>query len=346
MGWDSFGLPAEQYAIETGTHPEVTTKRNIETFKRQLKALGFSYDWGREVATTDEGYVRWTQWVFCKLFEKGLARQEEASVNWCPKLGTVLANEEVIGGTSERGGHPVVRTPLRQWVLEITKYADRLVDGLDGLDWPKGTMESQRQWIGRSEGCTIKFGTDGGEDVEVFTTRCDTIMGVTYVCLAPENKLVPVLTTDAQRAAVDEYVAASAGRSDMDRAAGKDKTGVFTGSYATHPLTGEKVEVWAADYVLGGYGTGAVMAVPAHDERDYEFAEAFRLPVKNVVGPEGGGDAELPYLERGVCVNSGKFTGMKTSDALTAVAHTLEGKGRGGTKVQYKLRDWLFSRQR
>ena len=290
--------------------------------------------------------MKWTQWIFCQLFEKGLARQEEALVNWCPKLGTVLANEEVIGGKSERGDHPVVRTPLRQWVLEITKYADRLLTGLDGLDWPKGTVESQRQWIGRSEGCTVRFGVGGGEDVEVFTTRCDTLMGVTYVCLAPEHRLVADLTKEDRKEDVEAYVARAASRSDMDRAAGKEKTGVFTGSYAVHPVTGEEVQVWVADYVLGGYGTGAVMAVPAHDARDYEFAEEFGLPVKAVVGPKVRGEPELPFLERGVCVDSGEFSGLETKDALKAVANSLEDKGRGGPKVQYKLRDWLFSRQR
>ena len=313
MGWDAFGLPAEQHAINTGTHPRETTLQNIGTFKRQLKALGLSYDWDRELSTTDPDYVKWTQWIFLQLFEAGLAQQKEVPVNWCPALGTVLANEEVIDGLSERGDHPVVRAPLRQWVLKITEYADKLLAGLDGLDWPAGTLRSQREWIGRSEGTSVKFQVKGGtEDVEVFTTRPDTLMGATYVVLAPEHPLALKLGNEDS---VKEYADAAARKSDMDRTAdAKTKTGVPTDSYAVHPLTGEDVPIWVADYVLGAYGTGAVMAVPAHDTRDFAFAEAFGLPIVRVV--EGG---DLPYTDPGVCVNSGEFDGLKTGKAKKVV---------------------------
>ncbi|GMH90258.1 hypothetical protein TL16_g11712 [Triparma laevis f. inornata] len=345
MGWDSFGLPAEQYAMQTGTHPEVTTFKNIETFKRQLKSLGFSYDWDKEIATTDPEYVRWTQWIFIQLFNKGLAAQSSVSVNWCPALGTVLANEEVINGLSERGDHPVKRLPLRQWVLEITKYADRLEEGLEGLDWPAGTMTSQKQWIGKSSGCEIVFSTpDSLPPISVFTTRCDTLMGVTYVSLAPEHPLVSDLTAAYQQKEVEAYVAETSSRSDMDRTSNKEKTGVFTGSYCVHPLTGESVPIWVADYVLGSYGSGAVMAVPAHDERDYEFAQKFNLEIKPVVDSSSG--SELPFTGTGVNVNSGEFDGLKTGKAKKAVMKKLETLNMGGEKIQYKLRDWLFSRQR
>jgi len=266
MGWDSFGLPAEQFAINTGAQPAETTAKNIANFKRQLKMLGFSYDWDREVATTDVDYVKWTQWIFLQLYKKGLAKQSSVSVNWCPELGTVLANEEVINGLSERGDFPVERLPLRQWILKITDYADRLEEGLDGLDWPSGTMSSQKQWIGKSVGCNADFAVDGldGEKITVFTTRADTLMGVTYVTLAPEHPLVSSVTSEEQKAEVDEYVTATSSRSDLDRTSSKEKTGVFTGGYAIHPISGEKVPIWVGDYVLGSYGTGAVMAVPAH----------------------------------------------------------------------------------
>ncbi|KAH8052054.1 hypothetical protein JL722_10501 [Aureococcus anophagefferens] len=337
MGWDAFGLPAEQHAINTGTHPRETTLTNIGTFKRQLKSLGLSYDWDRGA------------WIFLQLFKVGLAEQKEVPVNWCPALGTVLANEEIIDGLSERGSHPVVRAPLRQWVLKITDYADKLLDGLDDLDWPAGTLRSQREWIGRSEGAAVKFRVQGLEDetVEVFTTRPDTLMGATYVCLAPEHPLVARLS-DSNREAVDAYVAAAARKSDLDRTATSEKTGVPTGSSVVHPLTGEALPLWVADYVLGAYGTGAVMAVPAHDARDFAFAaEAFDLPVKVVVESKAGAEDELPFVGSGVAVNSGeKYDGLKTAKAKKAVTYDLDQQDAGGTQVTYKLRDWVFSRQR
>eukprot|EP00569_Conticribra_weissflogii_P006338 CAMPEP_0171347436 /NCGR_PEP_ID=MMETSP0878-20121228/27835_1 /TAXON_ID=67004 /ORGANISM="Thalassiosira weissflogii, Strain CCMP1336" /LENGTH=917 /DNA_ID=CAMNT_0011851479 /DNA_START=282 /DNA_END=3035 /DNA_ORIENTATION=- len=351
IGWDSFGLPAEQFAINTGTHPEVTTAKNIANFKRQLQMLGFSYDWDKEVATTDVNYVKWTQWIFLQLYKKGLATQSEVSVNWCPALGTVLANEEVINGLSERGDHPVVRLPLRQWVLKITEYADRLEQGLEGLDWPSGTMTAQEQWIGKSEGTEIEFKVDGldGEKVTVFTTRADTLFGVTYVTLAPEHPLVSAITTPEQKEAVDAYVATTSSRSDLDRTSSKEKTGVFTGGYAIHPLTNEKVPIWIGDYVLGSYGTGAVMAVPAHDERDFEFAEKFGLGVKWVVDSKEEGEElskEQAFTEHGVSVNSGDFDGLTTAEAKKAITAKLAEISAGGPKITYKLRDWVFSRQR
>ncbi len=352
MGWDAFGLPAEQHAIRTGTHPADTTRSNIATFKRQLKMLGFSYDWSREVDTTDPGYVRWTQWIFLQLFKRGLAYQDDkAMVNWCPALGTVLANEEVIDGKSEIGSHPVVRTPLRQWMLRITAYADRLLEDLATVDWDKGTLKKQRDWIGRSEGAEIKFAIAGhaGADLVAFTTRPDTLMGVTYVVLAPEHPLVAKITTAPQRAAVDAYVASAAKKSDRDRtAAVKDKTGVPTGARAVHPITGAEVPIWVADYVLGGYGTGAVMAVPGHDERDFAFARAFGLPIVEVVSPDGKlHDAlEAAYVDDGIAVRSGAFDGLATADCKASVVEKLVALGRGGPRVTYKLRDWVFSRQR
>jgi len=320
IGWDSFGLPAEQFAIQTGTQPAVTTSANIANFKRQLKMLGFSYDWKREIATTDIDYVKWTQWIFLKLYERGLAKQDSVSVNWCPALGTVLANEEVINGLSERGDHPVERLPLRQWILKITDYADQLEAGLEGLNWPSGTLTAQKQWIGKSEGCQIDFAVDDEKTISVFTTRADTIMGVTYVTLAPEHPLVSEMTTDDRREEVEEYVRTTSSRSDMDRTSSKEKTGVFTGGYAVHPLTSEKIPVWVGDYVLGSYGTGAVMAVPAHDQRDFEFAKKFELDIKTVVEPvkkkKGKDEEECAFTDPGVCVNSGeKLDGLKTAKA-------------------------------
>jgi len=322
MGWDSFGLPAEQFAIQTGTQPDATTKINIANFKRQLKMLGFSYDWDREVATTDIDYVKWTQWIFLQLFKKGLAEQSSVSVNWCPKLGTVLANEEVIGGLSERGDHPVERLPLRQWILKITDYADRLEEGLDGLDWPSGTMTAQERWIGKSEGCNIDFdveGSDNGAKITVFTTRADTLMGVTYVTLAPEHPLISSVTTPDQKEVVDAYVKETSSRSDLDRMAAKEKTGAFTGGYAVHPISGEKVPIWVGDYVLGSYGTGAVMAVPAHDQRDFEFATKYELDVVQVVKPKDdkvdANTEEEAFVEEGVTINSGEFDGLTTKKA-------------------------------
>jgi len=353
MGWDSFGLPAEQYAIQTGTHPANTTKENIATFKRQLRSLGFSYDWSRELATTDIDYVRWTQWIFLKLFSRGLAFQEEVSVNWCPALGTVLANEEVIDGKSERGEHPVERRPLRQWMLRITDFADRLLGDLEGLDWPEGTLAMQKEWIGRSEGAEIDFAIAGSaqhESFAVFTTRPDTLLGVTYAVLAPEHPLVASIVPEERRAAVDAYVAEARSKSDRDRmAASKAKTGVFTGAFAEHPLTGEKVPIWISDYVLGGYGTGAVMAVPAHDERDFAFAQTHGLSMKQVVSPTGSSWSPDAVLEQaftgpGVAVQSGEFDGLATEECGRAVVAALGPRGR--SKVTYKLRDWVFSRQR
>jgi leucyl-tRNA synthetase len=351
MGWDAFGLPAEQHAIATGTHPSEETQKNIATFKRQLKMLGLSYDWSREIDTTDPHYVKWTQWIFLQLFEKGLAYQDRIAVNWCPALGTVLANEEVVDGLSERGNHPVVRTPLRQWMLRITAYADRLLDDLSLVDWPRGTVTMQRDWIGRSEGAEIRFGVDGhpGVEIPVFTTRPDTLMGVTYVVLAPEHPRVGELTTPEQKAAVDAYVTAASRKSDRDRTAGtKDKTGVATGASAIHPLTGHKVPIWIADYALAGYGTGAVMAVPGHDERDFAFARAFGLPIVEVVSPDGEEHERLDaaFVGDGVAVRSGEFNGLATAACKKAIVAKLESLVRGKGTVTYKLRDWVFSRQR
>lgn len=345
MGWDAFGLPAEQHAINTGTHPRDTTTKNIKTFKRQLKSLGFSYDWSRELSTTDLEYVKWTQWIFLRLFEQGLAEQREVPVNWCPALGTVLANEEVINGKSERGGHPVVRQPLRQWVLKITEYADKLLDDLDSLDWPAGTLRSQREWIGRSEGAKVTFDGDGWS-LEVFTTRPDTLLGATYVVIAPEHPLAEQLCEDEETLhKLREYRDAVASKSDMDREVmSKEKSGLDTGSVVSHPLTGEKLPVWVADYVLASYGTGAVMAVPAHDERDYDFAQAFGLPIKVVVRGDG---EELPMTMPGVCVNSGpELDGLKTDECKKKIIELLQSKDKGEARITYKLRDWIFSRQR
>ena len=351
MGWDAFGLPAEQHAINTGTHPAVTTYQNIATFKRQLKSLGFSYDWNRELATTDDNYVRWTQWIFLQLFRHGLATQSEVAVNWCPALGTVLANEEIIDGLSERGSHPVVRQPLRQWILKITDYADKLEEGLQGLDWPEGTLTAQKQWIGRSTGASIRFEVPQSDhNIEVFTTRPDTLLGVTYVVLAPEHPLVSLVTTQEKKNSVESYVIETARKSDLERTSiGKDKgkTGIFTGSYAIHPLNGEPIPIWVADYVLMGYGTGAVMAVPAHDERDFEFAEKFSLSVKRVVQSSRGSDNDkLPMTTPGIACNSGEFDGLTTDEAKAAVICKLSSVKKGDEKIIYKLRDWVFSRQR
>ena len=347
MGWDAFGLPAEQYAIQTGTHPAVTTQNNIATFKRQLKSLGFSYDWSREVDTTDPNYVRWTQWIFLQLYKQGLAFQDKVTVNWCPALGTVLANEEVIDGKSERGKHPVERRPLRQWMLRITQYADRLESDLEGLDWPRGTLAMQKEWIGRSVGATVTFRVqDHDAHFEVFTTRPDTLFGATYCVLAPEHPLLAGLVTDAQRAAVTEYADRAKNRAERDRAASKDKTGVFTGAYAINPATGRPVPIWVADYVLITYGTGAIMAVPAHDTRDWEFAQAFGLPIIEVV--KGGNVTAAAYTdsEDGELTNSGFLDGLRPSEAKLRITAWLAEQGLGSAKVQYKLRDWVFSRQR
>ena len=346
MGWDAFGLPAEQYALDTGNDPREFTKQNIDTFRRQIKELGFSYDWDREVNTTDPNYYKWTQWIFKKLYEKGLAYVDEVPVNWCPALGTVLSNEEVIDGKSERGGHPVERRPMRQWVLKITDYAEKLLADLDILDWPESLKAMQRNWIGKSVGAEIDFKIEGTDKAfTVFTTRADTVFGVSYCVLAPEHKLVEEIVTEEQRAAVEEYLDIVKRKSDLERTdLNKDKTGVFTGAYAINPVNGEKVELWIADYVLASYGTGAVMAVPAHDERDYEFATKFNLPIKAVI--EDNGEVVVPFYGDGKHINSDFINGLNNEEAIAKVIEFLEENKVGRSKVTYKLRDWLFSRQR
>ncbi|CAC6127894.1 Leucyl-tRNA synthetase [Staphylococcus aureus] len=346
MGWDAFGLPAEQYALDTGNDPREFTKKNIQTFKRQIKELGFSYDWDREVNTTDPEYYKWTQWIFIQLYNKGLAYVDEVAVNWCPALGTVLSNEEVIDGVSERGGHPVYRKPMKQWVLKITEYADQLLADLDDLDWPESLKDMQRNWIGRSEGAKVSFDVDNTEGkVEVFTTRPDTIYGASFLVLSPEHALVNSITTDEYKEKVKAYQTESSKKSDLERTdLAKDKSGVFTGAYATNPLSGEKVQIWIADYVLSTYGTGAIMAVPAHDDRDYEFAKKFDLPIIEVI--EGGNVEEAAYTGEGKHINSGELDGLENEAAITKAIQLLEQKGAGEKKVNYKLRDWLFSRQR
>jgi leucyl-tRNA synthetase len=346
MGWDAFGLPAEQYAIETGTHPRETTQRNIQVFKRQLSSLGLDYDWSREIDTTDPGYVKWTQWIFRRLYELDLAYLAEVPVNWCAVLGTVLANEEVIDGKSERGGHPVVRIPMRQWMLKITAYADRLIEDLDLVDWPEPIKKMQRDWVGRSVGARIIFDVEGtGEKLEVFTTRPDTLFGATYMVLAPEHPLVTKLTTSAQREAVEGYAEAAARRSERARLADtREKSGVALGAFAIHPITGARIPIWIADYVLATYGTGAIMAVPGHDARDWEFARTFDLPIVEVVS--GGDVEEHAYEGEGAGVNSDFLDGLPTPEAKERMCAWLEEHGRGEKAVSYKLRDWLFSRQR
>ncbi len=347
MGWDAFGLPAEQYAIETGTHPRETTKKNIKNFKRQFQALGMDYDWSREIDTTDPKYVRWTQWIFRRLYEKGLAYLAEVPVNWCSALGTVLANEEVIDGKSERGGHPVVRMPMRQWMLRITAYADRLIEDLDSVDWPESIKRMQRDWVGRSEGARIFFELAGHSDqtLEVFTTRPDTLFGATYMVLAPEHASVPTITTADHRQVVEAYVEEVSRRSERARMADVgDKTGVFTGAYAIHPVTGGQVPIWIADYVLATYGTGAIMAVPGHDARDYVFAKQFDLPIVEVIA---GGDISVEaFTGEGKNVNSDFLDGLATSQATQRMNEWLVEHGKGEKTVNYKLHDWLFSRQR
>jgi leucyl-tRNA synthetase len=397
MGWDAFGLPAEQYAIETGTHPRTTTQGNIETFRRQIKMLGFSYDWDREVDTTDPHYFKWTQWIFLQLFDtwydaaagKGrpiaelpiprdvqkqgedavprfqdshrLAYQIEAPVNWCPALGTVLANEEVSDGKSERGNHPVVRMPLRQWMLRITAYAERLLDDLEMVDWSPAIKEMQRNWIGRSEGAEVDFtlvqpGAASTAAIRVFTTRPDTLFGATYMVLAPEHPLVAVITTTEQKSAVKAYQEQAARKSDLERTElAKTKTGVFTGAYAINPVNNQKIPIWIADYVLATYGTGAIMAVPAHDERDFEFARQFKLPIPTVVRPPDewlkrtGSTLDRlteAFTDEGLAMNSGPFDGLPTAQFKSKITAWLQEQGRGTAKINYKLRDWLFSRQR
>lgn len=334
MGWDSFGLPAEQYAIRTGTHPRETTKKNIDTFRKQLKAIGFSYDWDREIATSDPSYYKWTQWIFSKLYEKGLAYEAEMNVNYCPALGTVLANEEVENGKAKEGGFPVEKRALRQWVLKITAYADRLIEDLALVDWPESLKRLQVNWIGKSEGAQVAFLSDAGE-ITVFTTCPHTLFGATYMVLAPEHPLVAKITTPDQREAVFSYQKKAAEESEIDRLdLTKEKTGVFTGAYAVNPVNGEKIPVWISDYVIMSYGTGAIMAVPAHDERDLEFAKKFQLPIKQVI------------QEEGILVNSGHLNGMDVEAAKQAINEWLEKEGKGKKTITYKLRDWLFSRQR
>jgi leucyl-tRNA synthetase len=343
MGFDAFGLPAENYALKTGVHPRITTQKNIETFRRQLKRLGFCYDWDREVDTTDPQYFRWTQWIFVQLFKRGLAYQAEIPVNWCPNLRAVLANEEVENGLSVEGGHPVVRKNMRQWVLRITAYADRLLEDLEDLDWPESIKEMQRHWIGRSEGAEIDFGIkESSKKIRVFTTRPDTVFGATFLILAPEHSLVDELTHPDYREAVARYRAEAAHKSDLDRTdLSKEKTGVFLGSYATHPITQKELPIWISDYVLGHYGTGALMSVPAHDERDFQFANQFGLPIVQVVAAE-----ELPFTGDGIHIQSDFLNGLRNEDAKKKICDELKKRGLGESKVSYRLRDWVFSRQR
>ena len=348
MGWDAFGLPAEQYALKTGHNPADFTNQNFDHFRDQIQSLGFSYDWDREVNTTDPNYYKWTQWIFEQLYKKGLAYEDEIMVNWAPDFmgGTVVANEEVVDGKTERGGYPVYRVPMRQWVLKITAYADRLIDDLDLVDWPESVKEMQRNWIGRSEGASVKFKVVGhdGVEIEVFTTRADTLFGASYVVLAPENELVDQLTTPEQKAAVDAYKEEVSRRSDLERTElSKEKTGVFTGAYVINPVNGEQLPIWTADYVLNSYGTGAVMAVPSGDQRDFEFATKFNLPITPVVE---GFNGEEAYTEDGAHVNSGFLDGLNIKEAKAKMVEWLEEHDCGGKKVNYRLRDWIFSRQR
>ena len=366
MGWDAFGLPAEQYAIETGTHPSITTEKNINNFRRQIKALGFSYDWDREVNTTDTKYFKWTQWIFIQLFKKGLAYVDEVPVNWCPALGTVLANEEVIDGRSERGNHPVIRKPMKQWMVRITEYAERLLTDLDELDWPEGVKEMQRNWIGKSTGAEVEFEVAGkkGCKITVYTTRPDTLFGATYMVLAPEHPLVDTITTPEERTRVNAYREAAAHKSDLDRTElSTEKTGAFTGSYAVNPVDGRLIPIWIADYVLVSYGTGAIMAVPAHDTRDFEFAQTFNLPIICIIRPDAaeaaaaGVDVEAVLAGKCCWTGNGEMMGSANCDGLNLnglpvekskalATEYLAARGLGRKSVKYKLRDWLFSRQR
>ena len=387
IGWDAFGLPAEQYAVETGTQPAETTKKNINRMRQQIKSLGFSYDWEREVNTTDTDYYKWTQWIFLKMFnsyfdegeqkakpieelpipddlskqerqkyidDNRLAYEAEVAVNWCPALGTVLANEEVVGGFSERGEHPVIRRPMRQWMLRITKYAERLLEDLNEVDWPESIKKLQSDWIGKSVGAEVNFKVDGyDKEMWVFTTRPDTLFGATYMVMAPEHELVDVITTDEHKEQVEKYCEEAARKSDLDRTdLAKEKTGVFTGAYAINPVNSEKIPIWVSDYVLISYGTGAIMAVPGHDERDFEFAKKFDLPIVPVVEPEDSEQAELVkrgelcFTGDGTAINSGQFNGLATTEFKEQITNWLAERGVGKKAVNYKLRDWLFSRQR
>ena len=346
MGWDAFGLPAEQFAIKTGNHPSTFTEKNIGTFKTQLKTLGFSYDWSKEISTADPAYYKWTQWIFKELYKDGLARNVDMPVNWCEELGTVLANDEVIDGKSERGGFPVVKKNMRQWVIDIPKYAERLLEGLEEIDWPESTKEIQRNWIGKSIGATVKFDVkDTSKSFEVFTTRCDTLFGATYCVLSPEHPLIDEITTEVEREKVDAYKAVCATKSDLERTElNKDKTGVFTGAYAINPVNGKEIPIWISDYVLVTYGTGAIMAVPAHDTRDYEFARKFNLDIIPVL--EGGDTLKEAYTEDGIHINSEFLNGLGKEEAISTMIKWLEEKGLGTKKVNYRLRDWIFARQR
>lgn len=346
MGWDAFGLPAEQYALDTGNDPREFTKQNIQTFKRQIQELGFSYDWDREVNTTDPEYYKWTQWIFTKLYEKGLAYEAEVAVNWVPELGTVISNEEVIDGKSERGGYDVVRRPMRQWMLKITAYADRLLEDLELVDWPESIKDMQRNWIGRSEGANVTFKVAGTEEsFTVFTTRPDTLFGATYTVLAPELELVKKITTPEQTAAVEAYIEETSKKSDLNRTdLAKEKTGVFTGAYAINPVNGQEIPIWIGDYVLASYGTGAIMAVPAHDERDYEFAKTFGIDILPVIA--GGDITTEAYTGDGPHINSDFLNGLNKAEAIAKMNEWLEENHVGKKEVSYRLRDWLFSRQR
>ena len=347
MGFDSFGLPAENYAIKTGTHPWETTKKNIDTFRRQIKSLGFSYDWDREVSTCEPDYYHWTQWIFEKLYEKGLAYEAVTPINWCPSCKTGLANEEVKEGRCERCGAKVEKKNIRQWMLKITAYADKLLEGLDELDWPESVKSMQRNWIGKSEGAAVFFTVEStGDKLEVYTTRCDTLFGATYMVIAPEHPLVPKLTTPEQKEAVEKYLDEVKHKSDLERTdLAKEKTGVFSGSYAINPVNGKKIPIWIADYVLISYGTGAIMAVPAHDTRDWEFAKKFGLPIIEVLKGEVDVQKEA-WTEDGIHVNSEWLDGLNKEDAINKMLEFLEKNGYGHKAINYKLRDWVFSRQR
>ncbi len=347
MGWDAFGLPAEQYAIKTGNHPDKFTFENIATFKRQLKMLGFSFDWDKEISTTDPNYYKWTQWIFKQLYNDGLAKLVDMPVNWCEELGTVLANDEIIDGKSERGGFPVVRKNMKQWILDIPKYAEILLAGLDELDWPESTKEIQRNWIGKSVGAEVNFKVANHEDLQftVFTTRCDTLFGATYCVLAPESELVSQIVTPEQKTAVDEYIKLCSSKSDLERTdLNKDKTGVFTGAYAINPVNNKQIPIWIADYVLASYGTGAIMAVPAHDTRDYEFATKFGLDIIPVL--EGGDISKEAFTEDGTHINSDFLNGLNKEDSIEKMLNWLEENKVGTKKINYKLREWIFARQR
>ena len=347
MGWDAFGLPAEQYAIKTGNHPDVFTKHNIEVFKKQLKMLGLSFDWDKEISTCDPNYYKWTQWIFKNLYNDGLAKLLDMPVNWCEELGTVLANDEVIDGKSERGGFPVVRKNMKQWVLDIPKYAETLLENLDELDWPESTKEIQRNWIGKSVGAHINFKIDKFDDLgfTVFTTMCDTLFGTTYCVLAPESSIVEKITTPEQKSEVNAYIKTCLSKSDLERTElSKEKTGVFTGSYAINPVNNKKIPIWISDYVLASYGTGAIMAVPAHDQRDFEFAKKFGLEIIPVIA--GNDVTTESYTGDGIHINSEFLNGLNKEDAIEKMINWLEDNKIGTKKINYKLREWIFARQR